>query len=121
MITKQIENTKVTYYTDAAEYAKNFFDVPEGFILDIDKFPESAGFSSIDDNEIWIFKGQNCSFEELLSTIAHELGHIVKGGYKKNPSQNILFRKIHELKATHYENFVVKSYRIASILFNECQ
>ena len=29
MITKQIENTKVTLYTDAEEYTKDFFDIPD--------------------------------------------------------------------------------------------
>jgi Zn-dependent peptidase ImmA (M78 family) len=120
MITKQIENTKVTLYTDAEEYAKDFFDIPEGAILDTNNLTESAGFSSIDDDEIWIFKGKNCSFEELLSTVAHELGHLIEGGYKKNPPQIKRYDSRHELKAIHYENFVIKSHRIATVLFNEC-
>lgn len=114
---KKIEGIKISLYTDAEEYVKDFFEIPDGAFLDTTNLPKSAGFACVEDNEIWIYKGSDCSFEELLSTVAHELGHLVEGGFKKNPPNKVRYNAKHELKAIHYENFVLKSYRIASILF----
>lgn len=50
MVTKQIENTKVTLYTDAEEYTKDFFDISDGAILDTNNLPDlpdSAGFRAL--------------------------------------------------------------------------
>lgn len=125
MITKQLENTKVNICTDIMEWGREFYGIPEDYKIEdlqnaTELQSECMGFSSIDDNELWIYKSKNCSFEELLSTVAHELGHLVEGGYKKNPPQTKRYDSRHELKAIHYENFVVKSHRIAAALFNEC-
>lgn len=117
MISNKIGDIKVTLYTDANEYAKEFFDIPDGAVLDTENLPDSAGFSCIDDNEIWIYMGDDCSFEELLSTVSHELGHLVEGGFRKNPPQKRRYNKKHELKAEHYEHFVIKSYEISKLIY----
>lgn len=119
MITQKIEDVTVNFYTNAQEYANDFFDMPDGAEIDDLYLPESAGFASIDDKEIWIYKRHDCTFEDLLSTVAHELGHLVEGGFKKNPPQTNRYDKKHELKAIHYENFTVKAYRIATELLKE--
>ena len=119
MKTFTLENTKVTLYTNVEEYIKDFYDPPEGAVLDTNNLPETAGFACIETNEIWIYKSETCNFEELLSTVAHELGHLIEGGYKKNPPQKRRYDKKHELKAIHYEDFALKAYRIATTLFKE--
>lgn len=120
MITQEIDNIKINIITNINEWGKEFYDIPEDAILenteDLEK--ECMGFSSIDDNEIWIYKSKNSSFEELLSVVSHELGHLITNGYKKNPPQTKRYNSKHELKAIHYENFVMKSYKITTILFN---
>ena len=116
MITQKIEDITVSLYTDAEEYTKDFFDIPEGAILDTEDLPESAGFACIKDNSIWIYKREDCCFYDLLSTIAHELGHLVEGGYRKNPPDKMRYDKKHEEKANHYEDFVMKAYRFTNIL-----
>jgi Zn-dependent peptidase ImmA (M78 family) len=116
MLKLEIEGQVVHFYTDVLEYVHTFFVIPDNVVVDTNDIPESAGFASIDDNEIYIFASNNCSFSDLLSTVAHELGHLVEGGFKKNPPQKQRHYKTHEKKACHYEDFVVKSFRITNEL-----
>lgn len=117
MIQSTIDNIKVCLYTDANEFTKDFFDIPEGAILDETDLPLSAGFACIEENAIWIYRCEGCTFEDLLSTVAHELGHIITGGYSKNLPESKRYDKKHEQKAEHYEQFVMRAYRITDMLF----
>lgn len=123
---KEIEMKKLKYkqivvelYTDEQEYVNDFFAPPEGAILDIESLPESAGFANIETNTISIFKNKVCSFDDLLSTVAHELGHLITGGFKDNPPQKEKYDYLHEKKAEHYEQFTVDSYQIAKMVYAE--
>ena len=105
--------------TDSNEWIEEFYpDVPEYCSVDI---PMSAGFANIKDKTIYIFKRNDCTFEDLLETIAHELGHIVTGGFKCNPPSISwlywLTDNIHENKAIHYEKFTMTAYNITKELF----
>lgn len=114
----QFNDIYVEVYTDAKEFTSKYFDLPEGAIVDETSVPDSAGFANITDKRIAIFVTEICSFEELLSTVAHELGHLIENGFKKNPPQKPRYDKRHEQKAEHYENFVINSYKIAMEIYN---
>ncbi|MFA7466973.1 MAG: hypothetical protein WCY82_01750 [Desulfotomaculaceae bacterium] len=109
----------VILYTDAHEFVKDFFDPPQGAILDMDSIPESAGFADIDGKKISIFKRLDCSFEDLFATVAHEMGHLITGGFIDNPTRAKGYNKLHEKKAEHYEKFAVNAYRLAQRIYSE--
>jgi hypothetical protein len=113
----QFKDISVKIYTDAVEYTNDWFGMPEGAILDKSSVPESAGMADIIGKEIAIFTTKLCSFDDLLSTVAHELGHLVENGFKKNPPQKPRYEKRHELKAEHYESFTIDSYRLSRQIY----
>jgi hypothetical protein len=114
----ELEGINVKFYTDPLEFCKDYYEIPENAELDRNNLPESAGFACIVDNEIAIQIRNDCSFFELFSTVSHEVGHLIEGGFKKNPPDKNRYFKKHEQKAEHYEQFAIKSYRIAEFLFN---
>lgn len=116
-IAHEIEGIKFIVYNNPIEFTSDFFIIPEDAVLN-DYIPTSSGFACIPDNEIAIFKRDDCSFDDLLSTIAHELGHLIEGGFKKNPPDKDRYWKRHEQKAEHYENFTMKAYRITKIIID---
>ena len=110
---------EIELYTDSNEWIKEFYpDVPEYCNVDI---PMSTGFANIKDKVVYIFKRDDCTFDDLLETVAHELGHIITGGFKYNPPSISwlywLTDNIHEKKAQHYEEFAMTAYNIAKELF----
>jgi hypothetical protein len=113
-----LKGIEVSLYTDPQEYVDAFIDVTDGAILNLDNIPMSAGISCIEDMEIAIFKREDCIFTELLSTVSHELGHLIEGGYKKNPPLNKRYDRQHEKKADHYEIFVMDAYYLTSCLYD---
>lgn len=119
----QFKDISVQIYTDAVEYTNDWFGLPEGAVLDETSVPESAGMTNIAEREIAIYTTKLCSFQELLGTVSHELGHLIEGGFKKNPPQKPRYDKRHELKAEHYSAFVVDSYelscKIYALTFND--
>lgn len=86
-------------------------------MLDVDSLPESAGFADIDGNEIAIYKNEICSFDDLLSSVAHEMGHLITGGYVDNPPGAEVYDELHEAKAEHYETFTVDAYQVAKMIY----
>lgn len=117
MKTFTCKGIKICYYSDPQEYAKKFVEIPEGAEIAMEYLPKSTGMAEIDTKTIHIFKGSCCDFDELLSTVAHELGHIVEGGYKKNPPQKPRYDNKHEDKANHYEQFVMLARSITKNIF----
>jgi hypothetical protein len=116
MKTITFKDISIGLYTDPESFARKFYDVPENAILDMESLPDSAGFSELDEKQIWIYVGKLCSFEELLSTVSHEMGHIVTGGFTNNPPSDEKYDYLHEEKADHYEQFVMNSYELAKII-----
>ncbi len=116
MVEFKFKNIRVGLYTNPEAFARKFYCVPETAILDMESLPDSAGFSEIEEKLIWIYVGKTCSFEELLSTVAHELGHLITGGFIENPPFEEEYDELHEVKAEHYEDFVLDSYKLAKII-----
>ena len=112
----KFKNISVGLSTDPEAFARKFYDVPENAVLDMESLPDSAGFSEIEAKQIWIYVGKSCSFEEILATIAHELGHLITGGFIVNPPLTEEFDELHEVKAEHYEDFVMDSYKLAKLI-----
>lgn len=113
----EVEGVQISYYTSEKEWIEEFYgDLPEGYLIDAKSLPNSTGFASLNPEEIFILRTSRSEFEDLLSTVAHELGHIVSGGYETNPPDNEEFADEHEKKAEHYENFVMKAYKITNAL-----
>lgn len=117
MRTLMFNDIKVVLYDSKKQFIKHFYDLPRGAVLDESQVPESTGFANLQDKEIYIFKNKGCSFEDLLETVSHELGHLIEGGFKKNPPDKQRYSKRHEEKAEHYENFVINSYKLTKLLF----
>lgn len=97
-------STEVRVYTDAKEYEKAFFDE-----LDKENIPISSGFACISENWIAVYVGKNDQLDELLEIVAHELGHIIYGGYED-----------HEEKAEHYQEFTMDAYNLALEILKRC-
>lgn len=100
----KIEDYTINVCRDIIEWGVFFYGIPEDAqIQNIEELTtESMGFAIIEDKEIFIFipiGNQNC----YKSTIAHEIGHIIEGGFKKNPTPRM--NKLHEKKAEHYEYY----------------
>ena len=118
MISTIIEGIKVSLYTDPDNFANDFFDIPDGAILDKTALPTTAGFACVDDNEIWIYKSKESTFIDLLLTVSHELGHLVEYGYDMNILKEEGYEYANEIKANHYESFVDKAYKITTELYS---
>jgi hypothetical protein len=116
---------KVKVFFDPMEYAnmpeKPFGDIPKGAIFsgisDGKKQSYSTGFTTIDDRIIRIVVLKDCPFLDLFSTVSHELGHLIEGGFRKNPPNKNRYFNRHEKKANHYEQFCVKAYTLTSKIF----
>ena len=105
MINYKVKDYEVNICQDIYEWGKEFYGVPDNATLEnIEELTStSMGFSMLDEKIIWIFIPQGNKKECYSSTIAHEVGHIIEGGFKKNPAPRM--NKLHEVKAEHYENY----------------
>lgn len=130
MKTIEYHNIIIRIYTDPMEYAlmdeKPFGEIPEGAtfagVVDLDdetKKTDTAGFVSLEDKTIRIYVDPKVNFDDLLETVSHEMGHLVEGGFKKNPPPTFFYAKKHEEKAKHYEKFVMDCYFLTRKIF-EC-
>lgn len=113
----QYKGISILVYTDEQQYVNDYFDLPPDAVLDVDSLPESAGFADIDGNEIAIYKNKIASFDDLLSTVAHEMGHLITGGYSENPPREEGYDELHEAKAEHYETFTVDAYQVSKMIY----
>lgn len=113
---------KIKIYTNAMEFAtmpeKPFGEIPEGATFSrISNNCKSTGFTTLQDKTIRIFVDKGCEFKDLLSTVSHELGHLVEGGFKKNPPDKVRYAKRHERKAEHYELFALDALNVTGFIF----
>ena len=115
---------KVKVYTDPMEFAnmpeKPFGEIPNGAkFVGIEGDFKSSGFTCLSDKVVRIYVDKKCPFEELLSTVSHELGHLIEGGFKKNPPDKNRYFNKHEEKAEHYENFTLNAYKLTCLIFKK--
>ena len=79
----------------------------------------STGYCDLDKKTIWLCVTKGCEFSDLLSTVSHEMGHLIEGGFKKNPPTGNRYFNLHEKKAGHYENFVLDCYELTNKIMNK--
>lgn len=105
----QYEDYTIKIFTTATEWGKTFYDLPENAVLDEKELNELNGeingFACISDKTISLYIPDLTDFDEIETTIAHEVGHIIEGGFKKNPPDKARYNKRHEVKAKHYEDY----------------
>lgn len=70
----------VNIYTNIIDWAKEFYDMPEGAILDNEEevSKEVMGFADVDNKVASIFIPKSCNIQDVKDTIAHEIGHIIQ-------------------------------------------
>lgn len=117
MIKLTCDDYKIEVFNSAIEWGKTFYDLPDNAVLDEDELKklngDISGFANIEDKTIYLYLPM-IDEEELEFTIAHEVGHIIEGGFKKNPPQKRRYDKKHEVKANHYEDY----YKTVKVIYN---
>lgn len=111
----RLNNIKVLVFTDDNEFLNSYN--PNYKELDKNELPAN-GFSNLDKNTIILLWDSGYRFEDLLDVISHEYGHIIEGGFEKNPEKIRAMEDEHEEKAEHYQEFVMNSYRLSVKIFN---
>ena len=107
---------------DIEEWGREFYGMPQGAELEnkVELECEPMGFSELESNTIWLFIPRNhVQFNDVFLTVAHELGHIITGGFKKNPPNKPRYAKRHEQKAEHYENFAKCLIEICDLIYDD--
>jgi hypothetical protein len=115
------KDVTIRVYTDAYEYltAEEAMEIPEGaefagvWCEESQDWTNHGGFCTLDDKLIRLYIGEGTTFREILALVGHELGHIVEGGFKKNPPDKTRYSRRHEQKACHYEIFSIDVYDIS--------
>jgi hypothetical protein len=117
---------EVRLFLEANQFAqlpeKPFGELPEGALFGgvVDDSGNrfcSTGFTVISQKRIYLFVDNDIfDFRDLLSTVSHELGHLIEGGFKKNPPQKRRYDSRHEAKADHYENFALDAYDLSKMI-----
>jgi len=118
----KFQDKTIRIYSDPMEFVnmekKPLGDIPEGAeFIGLDDGSKSSGFVGLDDKIIRLYVGLGCEFIDLFSTVSHELGHLIEGGFKKNPPHKY-FNK-HEAKAEHYENFALDCYMLTNLIIDQ--
>lgn len=107
MHTFKVQDIEVNITSDILEWGREFYGIEEGHTIHEDYVEEltstSMGFAYLQEKQIWVFIPTGNKPECYRSTIAHEVGHVIEGGFKKNPSARMI--QLHEKKAEHYENY----------------
>jgi hypothetical protein len=109
------QDVNIFVCTAIEEWAKEFYDMPEGSIFDAEQtqgWDQVMGFASIDDKTIWIFLPQDYEVEQLEETVAHELGHLAEMKLLSNPDQSDDNFDLHEQKADYFMNFYLQCKRV---------
>jgi len=104
-----VQNYKVNVCYDIDEWGKEFYGMPEGAEIDNRSELESEcmGFAQPEDDEIWIFIPSVFDNADLLTTVAHEVGHVME--WKDSDYDD---DKREECRAIHYEGFYLLVNRI---------
>ena len=99
----------IEVFDDIKEWGITFYDMPENAVIEESFFKEFnneiSGFANIEDKIIHLFIYNKDDLIEIENTIAHEVGHIIEGGFKKSPPNKSRYDKRHELKANHYQDY----------------
>ena len=100
--------------TDIFEWAKEFYGMPDDaeLVNEDEVNNKCMGFAQLNEKLVWVFVPKEYDLKDLKETIAHEIGHIINGGFKNNPAPRM--RNLHEKKADHYMNFYLLVDKIVS-------
>ncbi len=101
----KIKDYTINIYQEIYEWAYEFYGIPKyAELVDVEELTSvSMGFSVLEDKQLSVYIPNGNKKECYRSTIAHEVGHIIEGGFKHNPAPRML--KLHEKKAEHYEQY----------------
>jgi len=113
---------KIRIYTDPKSFARMpeqpMGYLPKDAILGEEFVIEHmTGYVTDKDNTIRLLIHPKCKFSDVLKLVAHEYGHKIEGGFKKNPPYKERYFNLHEKKAEHYENFTMDAYEISVRVF----
>ena len=103
------EDYTIEVFTTAKEWGTTFYGMPDDVACTEEELKEMNGeingFACIADKTISLYVPDLTDLDEVETTIAHEVGHIIEGGFKKNPPDKPRYNKKHEVKANHYEDY----------------
>jgi len=111
-------NIEVRVCTDIIEWAKEFYDMPQDSkLVNIEEVSqECMGFANIDDKIIWIFVPKHPDIDDIKTTIAHEVGHIIEFNHQSNLEQIDENDEMHEAKANYYMNYYLLVDKMVNIV-----
>lgn len=102
----KVQDITVNVCRDIIEWAKEFYEMPEGAELaNKDEVSSKCmGFAQIDDKEIWLFIPADFNNKQVMEVVAHEIGHLMDFPLA-TPEQIDENDELHEKKADHYMNY----------------
>lgn len=120
MKTLKEQDYTINICTDIIEWAKEFYDMPDGaeLVNEDEVSSECMGFAQLDEKLVWVFVPKGYDLKDLKETIAHEIGHIVEMEYRTNPEQIESNDELHEMKANHYMDFYLLVDKIVADVVN---
>lgn len=104
---------KIIGYSTPKDFAnseyKPFGEIPDEYWKDYAGITEGkmVAFVTKDPNELHFYKEHDCSFDEMIETIGHELGHF-------QPKVSINFNE--ENKADRYSLFAKQVYEVCRLI-----
>lgn len=112
----------IRVYTDPLNFAwmpeQPFGKIPKNAKLGEEFTVEHmTGFTTDKDKTVRLLVHPKCKFSDVLKLVAHETGHLIEGGFKKNPPHKDRYFNLHEKKAEHYEHFTMDAYEISIRVF----
>jgi hypothetical protein len=105
--------------TDIIEWAKEFYNMPDGAELtnEDEVSSECMGFADSVGKIVWVFVPVGYKLRDLKEIIAHEIGHIIEMQYPTNPEPIEANDELQEMKANHYMNFfLLVDYIVADVV-----
>ena len=121
----EYKDYKVSVYMDAMEYAKEFFEVPEGASLYEEDIKSSHGHAAIEGKEIFIYIPKHHLERDLWLVVAHEIGHCIEFNHAPVPigvdigdPDEVEKCEAHERRAEFFENFFLDVLNITQYIEN---
>ena len=117
---KQLTYNQLTIevYTDPDEWITEFFENSDECNMSREELLNIDGFADIEGNIIYLFKRVDYTFVDILATIAHEYGHIIKNSPSDDIPLEPEYNELHEEKAEFYEEFVLDCYKLTELIMN---
>lgn len=121
----EYKDYKVSVWMDAMEYAKEFFEIPDGAVLDEEDATTCAGHAEIEEKEIYIFVPEFPTDNDLWAVVAHEIGHVIEFHHDPVPVSVSIDdpmgeekAEVHERRAEFFENFFLDVIKISQTILN---